>query len=67
MQPTAEADAAAVEASCADPGRFDSDKLFPRTGWEILKPAPSDYIGFFGTWGLVGVVVLLLWTMVNYQ
>jgi hypothetical protein len=50
VQPTPEADAAAVEASCADPGKFESDKLFPGTGWEIMKPARSDYIGFFGTW-----------------
>jgi SSS family solute:Na+ symporter len=67
VQATAEADQAAVEASYANPGKFDSDKLFPRTGWEILKPARSDYIGFFGTCGLVGVILLLLWVMVTVQ
>ena len=67
VQATAEADRAAVEASYADPGKFDSDKLFPGTGWEILKPAPSDYLGFFGTCGLVGVILVLLFVMVNIQ
>ena len=67
VQATAEADEAAVEASYANPGKFDSDKLFPGTGWEILKPAPSDYLGFFGTCGLVGVILVLLFVMVNIQ
>jgi SSS family solute:Na+ symporter len=67
VEPTSEADAAAVDASYADPGRFESDKLFPGTGWEIMKPARGDYIGFFGTWGLVGVILVLLWIMVTVQ
>ncbi len=67
VQPTPEADAAAVEASYASPDKFDSDKLFPGTGWEILKPARSDFIGFFGTCGLVGVILALLWVMVTIQ
>jgi SSS family solute:Na+ symporter len=67
VQPTPELDAAAVAAAYADPSRYDHDKLFPGTAWEILKPARSDYIGFFGTWVLVGVVLLLLWAMVSYQ
>ena len=28
----------------------------------ILK---MDYVGFFGTWALVGVVILLLWVVVS--
>ncbi len=67
VQPTPEADAAVVAAACADPGRFERDKLFPGSDWEIMKPARSDYAGFFGTWGLVGVVVLLLWLMVTIR
>ena len=35
--------------------------------WEILKPAASDYAGFFGTWALVGVIVLMLWAMVTVR
>jgi len=67
VQPTPEADVAEVEASYANPRRFDHDRLFPGRHWEILKPAASDYAGFFGTWGLVGVIVLLLWAMVRIQ
>jgi len=67
VQPTPEADAAAVDASYANPAKFESDKLFPGTGWEIMKPARSDYIGFFGTCGLVGVILALLWVMVTVQ
>jgi len=67
VQPTPEAEEAALAASYADPRKFDHDKLFPGTEWEILKPARSDYIGFFGTWALVGVIVLMLWTMVNLR
>jgi Na+/proline symporter len=67
VQPTPEAEHAALEAAYAHPERFDADKVFPGRNWEILKPARSDYIGFFGTWALVGVVVLLLWAMVTVR
>jgi SSS family solute:Na+ symporter len=67
VQPTPEAETAALAAACANPAQFEHDKVFPGTGWEILKPARSDYIGFFGTWGLVGVVIFLLWMMVTIQ
>jgi SSS family solute:Na+ symporter len=67
VQPTPELETAALEAAYADPSRFDADKLFPGRNWEILKPAPSDYLGFFGTWALVGVIILLLWAMVSIR
>jgi SSS family solute:Na+ symporter len=67
VQPTPEAEQAALEAAYADPGRFDADKVFRGGNWEILKPARSDYIGFLGTWVLVGVVILLLWAMVTVR
>ena len=67
VQPTPEADAAEVEVSYANPRRFDHDKLFRGRNWEILKPAASDFVGFFGTCGLVGVIVLLLWAMVTVR
>jgi SSS family solute:Na+ symporter len=57
----------ALAAARANPGQFERDKLFPGTGWEIMKPAASDFVGFFGTCGLVAVVVLLLWAMVTVQ
>jgi SSS family solute:Na+ symporter len=67
VQPTPEAEAAAIEAAFADPARFDADRVFKNRNWEILKPAPSDYLGFFGTWALVGVVLVLLWLMVTVR
>ena len=67
VQPTREGELAALEAACANPRQFDADKVFRGRNWEILKPARSDYIGFFGTWALVGVVILLLWAMVTVR
>jgi solute:Na+ symporter, SSS family len=67
VQPTPEADHAAVEAAYADPRKYDADKLFSGSNWEIHKPAPSDYVGFFGTCALVGVIVFLLWLMVTLR
>jgi len=67
VQPTPESEAAAIASACANPRQFDADKVFKGGNWEILKPAPSDYVGFFGTWALVGVVVLLLWAMVTVR
>jgi SSS family solute:Na+ symporter len=67
VQPTPAAEAAAIAAAVADPGRFEADKVFPGSQWEILKPARTDYIGFFGTWALVGVILLALWGMVNIR
>jgi solute:Na+ symporter, SSS family len=67
VQSTPDAERAAIEAAYANPRRYDGDKLFPGTGWEILRPSAGDFLGFFGTCGLVGVVVLLLWLMVTIQ
>lgn len=67
VQPTAEEDRAAVEAACASPRQYDRDKLLPGSQWEILKPSAGDFVGFFGTWALVGIIVLLLWLMVNVR
>jgi len=67
VQPSPAADSAAIEAAYANPRMYDRDKLFPGRHWEILKPSAGDFLGFFGTWLLVGVIVLLLWLMVTVQ
>ncbi len=67
VQPTPEAEAAALAEAYANPRQYDADKWFGGPNWEILKPARSDYIGFFGTWALVGVIILLLWAMVTIR
>lgn len=56
---TLEADAAEVERSYADPGRFDRQKLFPRSDWEFTKWNRQDYLGFLGCCALVGVVLVV--------
>ncbi len=42
-------------------------KLRPGSSWEFMKPVKSDVIGFLGSWVLVGVIVFLLWLMVNIK
>ena len=40
--------------------RFDGEKLLPWTDWEFTKWTGKDYAGFFGCWGIVGMILLLL-------
>jgi solute:Na+ symporter, SSS family len=57
--PTLDEDAKAVEASYADPTRYDHLKLFPRSNWEFTKWDKRDAIGFICCCALVGVVLLV--------
>jgi len=65
VQPTPEEDNLALEAAYSDPQKYDSRKLWGKYGWEMLKPKKIDYIGFLGSWVLVGVIVFLLWLVVS--
>lgn len=65
VQPSAEEERAALEAAAADPARFESRKLWPGSSWEILRPGKWDWVGFGGSWVMVGVVVALLWGLVH--
>lgn len=67
VQKTLEEDEIALADSYSNPRKFDREKLFPGSQWEILKPSRMDYFGFFGSWGLVGVVIFLLWIMVTIK
>jgi len=67
VQPTPEEDARAVQDAYADPDKFKSRKIWPRSSWEIMKPGKWDIIGFGGSWLLVGVIILLLWIMVSLR
>ena len=67
VQPTADLDARALEAVYAAPEQFERDKLFPGSRWEVMRPSRIDYLGFGGSWVLVGIIVLLLWLMVNIR
>jgi hypothetical protein len=56
---TLELDAKEVEASYANPARFDHLKLFPHTNWEFTKWDKTDTLGFLACCALVGVVLLV--------
>jgi len=67
VQPTHEEDEAALVKAWADPGQFEKEKMFPHSQWEFRKWKRIDYIGFFGSWALVGAVILLLWIVVTVK
>ncbi|MGC3988591.1 MAG: hypothetical protein QM796_02680 [Chthoniobacteraceae bacterium] len=64
IAPTPEEDEREVALSYSQPNRFDHKKLFPGTSWEFSKWTGADFIGFFGCWGIVllilGFLTLLL-------
>ena len=65
IQPTAEEEAAAIARITDNPELRTNRKIFPNSNWEIAKPGKMDYLGFGGSWIMVGLVILLLWGMVN--
>ncbi len=67
VQKTPELEQQALEESYRNPRKFEKDKLFPNSSWEFLKPTKMDLLGFGGSWVLVGVIILLLWVMVNLR
>jgi solute:Na+ symporter, SSS family len=67
VQPTYEEDEAALIRARADFAQFDREKMFPHSQWEFRKWKRVDYIGFFGSWLLVGGVILFLWFIVTIR
>lgn len=65
VQKTPEEDARVVEENANNPEIFEKDKIWPGSNWEILKPGWQDYAGFFGSWVIVGLIILLLWLVVT--
>ena len=65
VAPTPEKDRAEVEKSYAEPHRFDDLKLMPWTNWEFTKWTRKDFAGFFGCWGIVGVILAFLWIVLH--
>ena len=68
VQPTPEEEEKALRRAVE---RYDeaveAHKLRPGSNWEIMKPKLVDVLGFAGCWALVGLVVLLLWAVVNFR
>ena len=48
-----------MEASYADPSRFDHKKLFPGTDLEIQKPNWADALGFVACFAVCFVFIAL--------
>ncbi len=67
VQPTPEAEAAALRRAVERYEEIEARKLKPGSNWEIMKPRLVDVLGFAGCWALVGVIVFLLWLMVNIR
>ncbi len=67
VQPTPEAEAAALKHALAHPEEIEKRKLRPGSNWEFMKPRWIDVLGFGGAWLLVGVIIFLLWLMVTIR
>ena len=57
----------ALENSYKNPEKFEKHKILPGSNWEILKPTKTDFLGFGGSWILVGVIIFLLWIMISIR
>jgi solute:Na+ symporter, SSS family len=55
---TLEQDALDVAAGYAQPTRFDSQKLFPRSNWEFTRWDRADTLGFISCCALVGFILI---------
>ncbi|NOZ60290.1 MAG: sodium:solute symporter family protein [Calditrichaeota bacterium] len=64
---TPEEEEKALQDAYEHPEKYEKNKIVPGSHWEILKPSKMDYIGFGGSWLIVGVIILLLWLMVNIK
>ena len=62
---TPEEDLKEVEASYADPARFDHTRLFPGSQWQFTRWDRTDSLGFLLTLAMVGVILGLLLLVVN--
>ena len=47
-----EADRREVALSLKEPHRFDQQKLFPGSAWELLNPSRVVWLGFIACWGV---------------
>jgi SSS family solute:Na+ symporter len=66
IQPTPEEEERALRRAVENyEEEVERRKLKPGSNWEIMKPQLVDILGFVGCWVLVGVIIVLLWLMVN--
>ena len=55
-----EKDEAELEKSYANPDRFDHNKLFPKTQWEVQRPTKLDFFGFITCFAICFVIIGLV-------
>jgi SSS family solute:Na+ symporter len=67
IQPTPEEEDRVLRHAVEHYEEVEARKLRPGSNWEIMKPKLIDVIGFGGCWLLVGVIIVLLWIMVNIR
>lgn len=67
VQSNPEEDEAALVKARANFSQFEKEKMFPHSNWEFRKWKRVDYIGFFGSWALVGCVIAFLWFIVSVK
>lgn len=60
VDPDPEVDQSNLQASYADPKRFESQRLFPGTDIEAMKPRKSDVVGFLVSVAVCFVVIAFL-------
>jgi SSS family solute:Na+ symporter len=62
---TPEEDRRDIERSNAEPHRFDGKKIFRKSQWQFARWTKKDFYGFFGCWIVVGLIMMLLWGVLN--
>jgi solute:Na+ symporter, SSS family len=67
VQPTPGDEERALRRAVEHYDEIERKKLWPGSSWELMKPVRADVLGFFGSWLLVGVIIFLLWLMVNIK
>jgi len=67
VQPTPGDEERALRHAVEHYDEIERKKLRPGSSWELMKPVRADVLGFFGSWLLVGVIIFLLWLMVNIK
>ncbi len=65
VAPTPEEDEKELVKTFADPGRFDNEKLFPKSRWEFSRWTRMDVIGFSGCWLIAFAILGVLWLTLN--
>jgi SSS family solute:Na+ symporter len=67
VQPTPGDEERALRHAVENYEEIEKRKLLPGSNWEFMKPVKTDVLGFAGSWLLVGVILFLLWLMVNIR